>query len=57
MGVDRIAGRAGHIADDDPVLPQQGVGHRRFAYVRTADEGDVYRLFVVFFIGHVFDVL
>ena len=38
--VDRVAGRAGHLADDRPVLPEEGVEERRLADVRAADEGD-----------------
>ena len=38
--VDRVAGRAGHLADDRPVLPEKRVEERRLADVRAADEGD-----------------
>ena len=42
--VDRVAGRAGHVGDDHPLLPEQRVQERRLADVRPAEDRDPDRL-------------
>jgi len=40
--VDGISGGARHRADDDPILPEQGVDQRRLADVGAPDDGDAH---------------
>ena len=57
MGIDGIARRTRYVADDDPVLPQEGIGQGRFADVRPADEGNMNRIVVVFKGRNLFNIL
>src|SRR5690606_4536482 len=40
LHVDGVAGGAGDVGDDDPLLPDQPVEQRRLANVGTADDGE-----------------
>ena len=57
VGIDGIARRTRYVADDDPVLPQEGIGQGRFADVRPADEGNMNRIVVVFKGRNLFNIL
>ena len=45
--VDRVAGRAGYIGDDEPLVAEDAVDERALARVRLADDGDVYDVLVL----------
>ena len=40
MGVDGVPGRAGNVADDDPILAENLIDQRGFADVRPTDDGN-----------------
>ena len=47
MSIDGVAGRAGDVAHDCPVLAEQGVQQARLADVRAPDQGDRHRLLLL----------
>ena len=57
MGIDRVTRRTRHVADDDPVLAQEGIGKGRLTDIRPADERDMNRIIVFFKGRYFFDVL
>lgn len=50
VAVDGVAGGAGYVADDDPLLAQNAVGEAGFAHVGLSDNGHLYHVGVVLLI-------
>ena len=51
IAVDGVPGGAGHIADDDPLLPQDAVGEAGLAHVGLADDGHLDHVAVLLLVG------